>query len=289
LDDVVLWQYLVTGSEGEQITAFSLLDLGLGLMTLVITIAAAKNLPALLEITLLAPLALDKGNRYAMVSITRYLIYSAGALLIFGLVGLEWSDIQWLVAAMGVGIGFGLKEIFANLISGIIILFERPIRIGDTVTLGDVSGTVTRIRIRATTITDWNNKELIVPNQSFIIDPLINWTLSDQVTRIVLPVGIAYGSDTLLAHQLMSDVVNNHPDVMQDPKPTVFFIGFGESSLDFEIRVFVRERVMRMPVQHELYMTLERALSDADIEIPFPQRDLHLRSLDPGVNLGSNR
>ena len=289
LDDVVLWQYLVTGSEGEQITAFSLLDLGLGLMTLVITIAAAKNLPALLEITLLAPLALDKGNRYAMVSITRYLIYSAGALLIFGLVGLEWSDIQWLVAAMGVGIGFGLKEIFANLISGIIILFERPIRIGDTVTLGDVSGTVTRIRIRATTITDWNNKELIVPNQSFIIDPLINWTLSDQVTRIVLPVGIAYGSDTLLAHQLMSDVVNNHPDVMQDPKPTVFFIGFGESSLDFEIRVFVRERVMRMPVQHELYMTLERALRDADIEIPFPQRDLHLRSLDPGVNLGSNR
>ena len=277
LDDVVLWQHLVAGPEGGQLKRFSLLDLGLLLITLLLTIAAAKNLPALLEITMLRPMALDRGNRYAMMSITRYMIYGIGGLLIFALGGLEWSDIQWLVAAMGVGIGFGLKEIFANLISGIIILFERPIRIGDTVTLGEVSGTVTQIRIRATTITDWDNKELIVPNQSFIIAPLINWTLSDQVTRIVLTVGIAYGTDTLLAHQVMTDVVNSAPDVMSDPKPTVFFIGFGESSLDFEIRVFVRERVMRMPIQHALYMALERALSDANIEIPFPQRDLHLK------------
>ncbi|MCP4992740.1 MAG: mechanosensitive ion channel [Gammaproteobacteria bacterium] len=286
LDDVVIWQHLVTGPDGDRITMVSLLDIGFGLMTLVFTIAAAKNLPALLEITLLAPLALEKGNRYAVVSISRYLVYTVGATLIFGMLGLEWSDIQWLVAAMGVGIGFGLKEIFANLISGIIILFERPIRIGDTVTLGDVSGTVTRIRMRATTITDWDNKELIVPNQSFIIDPLINWTLSDQVTRIVIPVGVAYGSDTLLTHQIMSEVVDHHPDVMHDPNPTVFFIGFGDSSLDFEIRVFIKERVMRMPVQHELYMSLERGLRDAGIEIPFPQRDLHLRSVDSGIDLG---
>ncbi len=286
LDEVVIWQHLVSGPDGERITMVSFLDIGFGLMTLIFTIAAAKNLPALLEITLLAPLALEKGNRYAVVSISRYLVYTVGAILIFGMLGLEWSDIQWLVAAMGVGIGFGLKEIFANLISGIIILFERPIRIGDTVTLGDVSGTVTRIRMRATTITDWDNKELIVPNQSFIIDPLINWTLSDQVTRIVIPIGVAYGSDTLLTHQIMSEVVDHHPDVMHDPKPTVFFIGFGDSSLDFEIRVFIKERVMRMPVQHELYMSLERALRDAGIEIPFPQRDLHLRSVDSGVDLG---
>ena len=173
----------------------------------------------------------------------------------------------------------------ANLISGIMILFERPIRIGDTVTVGDISGTVSRIRIRATTNTDWDNKELAVPNKTFIIDPLINWTLSDPITRLVIKVGIAYGSDTEKAHQIMMDVISSHSDVLKEPNPTVFFVGFGDSSLDFEIRVFVRERLLRMPLTHDLHMALDAALRKADIEIPFPQRVLHLRSVDHATGL----
>jgi len=202
-------------------------------------------------------------------------------------IGLGWGDIQWLVAAMGVGLGFGLQEIFANFISGLMILFERPIRIGDAVTVGDVSGIVTRIRMRATTITDWDNKELLIPNKSFVTDPLINWTLSDEITRIVIPVGIAYGSDTEKAHRIMTDVVISHPDVMTEPKPTVLFLGFGDSSLDFKVRAFVREQYKRMSLIHDLHMALDKALREAGIEIPFPQRDLHLRSVDPGIDLKS--
>jgi potassium efflux system protein len=193
--------------------------------------------------------------------------------------------VQWLVAAMGVGLGFGLKEIFANFFSGLILLFERPIRIGDTVTIDGLSGTVTKIRIRATTVTDWDNKEQLIPNQNFLVNPLINWTLSDPITRVVLNVGIAYGSDTERALQVMMDVVQANQDVLDEPPPTIFFIEFGESSLDFEVRVFVRDRIRRMPLRHDLHMAINKALAEAGIEIPFPQRDLHLRSIAPGIEL----
>lgn len=284
LDDVVLWQHISLGVEGEQLTPISLVDVLLACLVLVLMVVAGRNLPGLLEIALLQPMAMDPGTRYTVSNISRYLIYATGTVTAFALIGLAWDDVQWLVAAMGVGLGFGLKEIFANLISGIMILFERPIRIGDTVTVGDISGTVSRIRIRATTITDWDNKELVVPNKTFIIDPLINWTLSDPITRLVIKVGIAYGSDTKKAHQIMVDVVTAHSDVLKEPNPTVFFVGFGDSSLDFEIRVFVRERLLRMPLTHDLHMALDAALRKADIEIPFPQRDLHLRSVDPAIS-----
>ncbi|WP_428603610.1 mechanosensitive ion channel domain-containing protein [Sedimenticola sp.] len=281
LNNVVLWQF-ENGS--GQLANISLWDGLLALLVLMLTLIAGRNLPGLLEIALLQPLNLDLGNRYAVSTMSRYTIYGGGSLLVLNLIGLEWSDVQWLVAAMGVGLGFGLKEIFANFFSGILILFERPIRIGDTVTIGDISGTVSRIRIRATTITDWDNKELVVPNKNFITDPLINWTLSDPITRIVIKVGIAYGSDTDKALRIMTDVVERHPDVMKEPRATIFFTGFGDSSLDFDIRVFVSENLKRMPLIHDLHMGLNKALAEGGIEIPFPQRDLHLRSVAPGIN-----
>jgi potassium efflux system protein len=180
-----------------------------------------------------------------------------------------------------VGLGFGLKEIFANFFSGLIILFERPVRIGDTVTIGDVSGTVARIRIRSTTITDWDNKELVIPNQNLVVEPLINWTLSDQITRITFKVGIAYGPEIERAHRLMSDTVAAHPLVLPEPSSTVLFTGFGDSALEFQVRAFVKEQAQRLQVIHELHMDLAKALAAGGIEIPFPQRDLHLRSLPP--------
>ncbi len=134
--------------------------------------------------------------RYALVSLSQYLIVLIGGVWLFRVLGVSWANVQWLVAAISVGLGFGLQEIFANFVSGLIVLFERPIRVGDIVTIGGVSGTVTRIRARATSITDWDRKELIVPNKEFITGQLINWTLSDSVLRVVIKVALSYGATT---------------------------------------------------------------------------------------------
>ena len=288
-DQVVLWERMLPGADGGQLLPITLVDAGVALLVLLITFVAQRNLPGLLEITLLQPLSIEPGNRYAVANLSRYLIITTGVVSAIGLIGVGWSDLQWLVAAVGVGLGFGLKEIFANFISGLIILFERPIRVGDTITIGEVSGIVSRIEIRATTITDWDNKELIIPNQTLVVEPLINWTLSDQVTRIIFMVGIAYGSDTEKAHRIIVDTITANPLVLEEPMPTVFFTGFGDSSLDFEVRVFVKERIQRMPLTHELHMSLEKALRENGIEIPFPQRDLNLRSVDPATGLTVKR
>lgn len=283
LKEVVLWERMLPGTEGGRLLPITIVDAGLAVLVLLVTFVAQRNLPGLLEIAVLQPLALEPGNRYAVASISRYLIITSGVAAAISLIGVGWGDLQWLVAAVGVGLGFGLKEIFANFVSGLIILFERPVRVGDTVTIGEVSGTVSRIQIRATTITDWDNKELIIPNQTLVVEPLINWTLSDQITRIIFMVGIAYGSDTEKVHRIMMETIAANPLVLEEPSPTVFFVGFGDSSLDFEVRVFVKERIQRMPLTHELHMALEKALRENGIEIPFPQRDLHLRSADPAT------
>ncbi len=282
LNEIILWRYQAAGGG---LSAVSLWDLLLAVAVVILMLVAVKNLPGLLEITVLQPLSLEPGNRYAVTMIGRYSIVATGFFIALNRLGINWEDVQWLVAAMGVGLGFGLKEIFANFFSGLIILFERPIRIGDTVTIEGLSGTVTKIRIRATTVTDWDNKEQVIPNQNFLTSPLINWTLSDPITRVVIGVGIAYGSDTEKALQVITSAVHALPDVLADPPSTVFFVGFGDSSLDFEVRVFVRDRLRREPLKHELHMAINKALAEAGIEIPFPQRDLHLRSIAPGIDL----
>lgn len=285
LDEITIWEHSVPGESGERLIPISLADLGAAGLVLMLTLMAESNLPGLLEIALLEPLNVERGNRYAVSSLIRYLILIVGILAAFSLIGIGWNQVQWLVAAVGVGLGFGLKEIFANLISGIIVLFERPVRIGDTVTIGDISGIVSRIRMRATTITDFDNKELIIPNQTLIVESLVNWTLTEPITRLKFGVGIAYGSDTEKALQLITEAVTSNPQVLDEPTPTVFFVGFGDSSLDFEVRAFVRERSMRLPLLHDLHMALEKSLRENGIEIPFPQRDLHLRSADAALQV----
>jgi potassium efflux system protein len=243
----------------------------------VLTVVTARNLPAVLELAVLQRFPIDGGTRYAIITLVRYVVIALGLVWVSRLIGIEWGRAQWIVAALGVGLGFGLQEIVANFVSGLIILFERPIRIGDVVTVGEVSGTVSRLQIRATTITDWDNKEILVPNKAFITDRVINWTLSNPVTRLLIPVGVAYGSDVGKAHQAISDAVQSVPAVLDDPSPSVLFIGFGESSLDFEIRAFVGQLANRLPTLHELNKAIEAGLRDAGIEIPFPQRDVWLR------------
>jgi potassium efflux system protein len=208
-----------------------------------------------------------------------------GLSVALNILGAQWSKLQWLVAALGVGLGFGLQEIVANFISGLLILFERPIRVGDTVTVGSHTGTVTRIRIRATVLTDWDRKEQIIPNKTFITEQLTNWTLSDSITRQIIQVGVAYGSDVGQVHQVLSQVVADSKRVIAEPPPAVFFVGFGDSSLNFEIRVFVQNMLDIMPLIHELHVAIEAELRRHGIEIPFPQRDIWIRSKGSGPAL----
>ncbi|ANX03693.1 hypothetical protein PG2T_05450 [Immundisolibacter cernigliae] len=279
LDQIVLWRYRLGGEAGAASGVVTLLSLLLAAGIAAVTVFASRNLPGVLEIAVLQRLDMDAGARYAAITVTRYVIVTVGALVAINLLGVEWAKAQWLVAALGVGIGFGLQEIIANFISGLIILGERPFRVGDIVTVGGVSGNVARIRIRATTITDFDRKELIVPNKTFITEQFVNWTLSDQILRVVVKVGIAYGVDTAQAQQLLLGVVQANPRLMSDPAPQVLFTSFGDSALEFEVRAYVRTLQDSVPAQHELHMAINQALREAGIEIPFPQRDVHLRSV----------
>ncbi len=186
---------------------------------------------------------------------------------------------QWLAAGLTVGLGFGLQEIFANFISGLIILFERPVRIGDVVTIGDVSGTVSRIHIRATTITDWDRKEYIVPNKEFVTGRLLNWTLTDQTNRVVVDVGVAYGTDTVQARSLLLSAAQDNCDVMNDPPPIATFEGFGDSALNLRLRCYLPNLDNRLSTITDLHEAIDQAFKQAGIEISFPQQDLHVRSM----------
>ncbi len=189
---------------------------------------------------------------------SRYLIAIVGIIFAFRSIGFDWSQVQWIVAALGVGVGFGLQEIVANFISGLIILFERPVRVGDTVTIGNLTGTVSRIHIRATSMTDGENREIIIPNKSLITEKVINWTLTDSITRVTLKISIAYGTDTLRAQTLILEAVKATPQVLDTPAPSVFFIGFGTSALEFEVRAFVLQLAHRSTVINDLHVAIER-------------------------------
>jgi potassium efflux system protein len=244
-----------------------------------VTVVSVRNFSGVMEILVFRRWSIEAGERYAVNQLAKYLLIAIGFVSVANELGGSWSEVQWLVAALGVGLGFGLQEIFANLVSGIILLFERPIRIGDTVTIGDVTGKVSRIQMRATTLIDWDQKELIVPNKTFITSQLVNWSLSDAITRIVIPVGIAYDSDVEFAHKVMMDTVKTTPKVLAEPAPSVVLIGFGDNSLQFSIRVFVNELADRLPVTHDLHVRLEKALRENHISIPFPHRDVYVHQV----------
>jgi len=282
--DFALWTYTET-VDGEQITRpLTLGGLAVAVLVGVVTAVTVKNIGALLDIVLLQRLELQADATYAIKTVTRYAIAGIGIFVATGLIGVSWSKLQWLVAALGVGLGFGLQEIVANFVSGLIVLAERPIRIGDVVTVGDVSGTVSRIRARATSVIDFDNKEVLIPNKAFITDRVVNWTLSSQVTRLLLKVGIAYGTDIDTAQRVMYQAVRADPNVLVDPPYSVFFVGFGDSALNFEVRAYVDSIDKRLRVTHTLNVAIERALREAGIGIPFPQREVILRAA-PGTTL----
>ena len=283
LREVNLWTEaaIQTGAAGEASQVIqksvTLADLGLAVVFLVLTIAVSRNLPGLLEMAVLQRLPFTPSGRYAITTIARYLLVIVGVILAFNAIGIGWSKVQWLAAAITVGLGFGLQEIFANFVSGIIMLFERPVRVGDAVTIGNISGTVTRIRMRATTITDWNRKELIIPNKEFVTGQVVNWSLSDPILRVTIPIGLAYGSDIALVTKLLMDIAKEHRHVLKDPPPNAYFLGFGESTLNFELRVFIPNYEEMFPVRHELLQKIDSVFQENKLQIAFPQRDIHIR------------
>jgi potassium efflux system protein len=246
------------------------------LAVLAITYVSVRDVPALLELVVLQHLPLESGFRYAVTTLCRYALTALGVSLALHSVGVEWQDAQWLIAAMSVGLGFGLQEIFGNFVSGVILLFERPIRVGDIVTLGETTGIVSRIRMRATTIVDWDRKEYIVPNKDLVTQRLLNWTLSDHTNRVVVTVGVSYGSDTEKACRLLMEAAGEQPHVLADPPPVAFFEGFGDSALNLKLMCFLPDLEHRLQTIHALHTAIDAKFKTAGLEIPFPQRDMNI-------------
>ncbi|MBT3180912.1 MAG: mechanosensitive ion channel [Deltaproteobacteria bacterium] len=282
LNHIVLWTYQA-GIDVTQSPIIKSTTLGHFLMCIVIlaaTYLVAKNLFGFLNIVFFKRLKVNPGTQHATTLIIKYIITVIGATLALDSIGIGWSKFQWLVAALTVGLGFGLQEIVANFVSGIIILFERPISIGDTIAVGGVEGKVTKIQIRATTITDWDNKEVLVPNKSLLTTNITNWTLSDQVVRIVIPIGIAYGSDARKAEEVLLKVAKDNELTLNEPSTSVIFVGFGDNSLDFKLRTYAQSS-NRMTAINKLHLEINDAFNSAGLEIPFPQRDVHIDMLKP--------
>jgi len=279
LENIVLWQHLVKIDNQEVSQPITLTNLMLAGLYVFIAVVSVRNFSGVMELLVFRRLSIEAGGRYAVNQLAKYILVSIGFISVANELGGSWSEVQWLVAALSVGLGFGLQEIFANMVSGIILLFERPIRVGDVITIGDISGKVSRIQIRATTLIDWDRKDVVIPNKTFITSQLVNWTLSDTITRIVIPVGIAYGSDVELAHKVIIDTVRSSPLVLTEPEPSAWFIGYGDSSLNFSIFIFVGELANRLLATHDVLVRLEKAFGEHNIVIPFPQRDIHVRSV----------
>lgn len=222
---------------------------------------------------------LEPALQYAVGKIAGYLFIALGFYVALKLVGIDLSSLAVLAGAVGVGLGFGLQNVISNFVSGLIILAERPIAIGDRVEMGDVAGLVTRISLRSTAIVTNDNITIIVPNSDFITTKVTNWSYGDPKVRIRLPIGVAYSTDPERLRQLLLEVAGEHPKVLRDPAPEVFFSGFGNSSLNFELGVWTAEMTSKpRRFRSELNYAIERKLRENHIEIPFPQRDLHLRS-----------
>ncbi|EEI7190012.1 miniconductance mechanosensitive channel MscM [Salmonella enterica] len=279
LENISLWDVTSTVQGVESLEPITLGAVLIAILVFIITTQLVRNLPALLELALLQHLDLTPGTGYAITTITKYLLMLIGGLVGFSMIGIEWSKLQWLVAALGVGLGFGLQEIFANFISGLIILFEKPIRIGDTVTIRDLTGSVTKINTRATTISDWDRKEIIVPNKAFITEQFINWSLSDSVTRVVLTIPAPADANSEEVTQILLTAAQRCSLVLDNPPPEIFLVDLQQGIQIFELRIYAAEMGHRMPLRHEIHQLILAGFREHGIDMPFPPFQMRLESL----------
>ena len=236
----------------------------------------SKLVRFVLETDVMSRVDLPRGVPNTISKITHYLILLVGFFVVVGMLGLDLGKIAIIAGALSVGIGFGLQNVVNNFVSGLILLFERPIKEGDRIDLGTTSGVIRKIGMRASVVETWQGADVIVPNATLISSELVNWTLQDEVRRIDVQVGVAYGTDPERVLELLLGIAERHPDVLHDPSPFAMFVRIGPSSLDFELRVWATRDFLR--VGSELRVAVYKALKQADIEMPFPQVDLHFRS-----------
>lgn len=287
LENVSLWQFETTLQDIQSVTLGKVLE---AIIFMVITMQLVRNLPALLELALLQHLDLTHGTSYAITTITKYLLILVGGLVVIYLLGIDWSKIQWVVTALGLGLGFGLKDIFANFISGLILLFEKPIRIGDTVTVRDFNGTVTRINTRATVITDWDRKEIIVPNHTLIVEQFINWTLSDTIIRLVLQIAAPAHVDPKFIKKLIKKAAKKCTLLLDIPPPEIYLNDLQQGLQTFEIRLYAAEPGHRMPLRHEFHERILFLYRKYHITIPYPPNQIRVESVssdEQGVRFNS--
>jgi len=231
--------------------------------------------------TLLGKSKIDVGIRIAAGTIFRYIVLVIGFMIVLQTVGIDLSAITILAGALGIGIGFGLQNITNNFVSGLIILFERPIKVGDRIEVGKVSGDVVRISMRSTTIVTNDNISVIVPNSDFISSTVINWSHIDRNVRLNFPVGVSYRENPENVKKILLEVAIENEGVLKEPKPDVLFSDFGESYLEFTLRIWTREYINRPGVlKSQLYYVIFKKFKEAGIEIPYPHRDIILRNLD---------
>lgn len=285
LRDITLWQQTSTTEAGVVTETISLFNLIVALIIVVITYILVRNIQGILEVLIFSRVKLSQGTPYTITTLLTYALVAVGGAWAFSTLGMSWSKLQWLFAALSVGLGFGIQEIFANFVSGIILLFERPIRVGDTVTINDVTGTVAKIRIRAITMIDPDRKEVIVPNKSFVTGQVTNWALSNTVTRLVVSVGVAYGSDLELVKRLLLQAANELPTVLRDPEPRALFLNFGASTLDHELRVYVGQVADRNDTFDALNRRVNELFAENNIDIAFNQLDIFIKNKDTGEEI----
>jgi small-conductance mechanosensitive channel len=243
---------------------------------------AAGALRRFLSRRLLPRLHIERGLAYALSNIVFYILITLGLFISLEATGVDLSSITVLFGALGVGVGFGLQTIVSNFVSGLILLLERPIQVGDHIEMGNLHGTVTRIRMRATEVLTNDNIAVIVPNNELTGQQVINWSRGDDTMRVRIPIGVAYGSDVKKVVQALMDAADEVPEMLKQPKPQVRLTGFGDSSLNFELLGWTRELLTRRGFFiSRVNYAIHDALEKHGIEIPFPQRDLHLKTATP--------
>ncbi len=266
--------------------SMSLGDLLAFLLVIFITVKLSQFIRFVLEQDVMPHLGLQRGVPSTISMLVHYTILAVGFLIAISAAGFQLDRLTLLLGALGVGIGFGLQNLVNNFVSGLILIFERPIKIGDTVDVGTLRGEVRRIGIRSSTVRTFEGAEVIVPNGTLISNEVINWTLSDRMRRIEVKVGVKYGTDPETVLDLLLKTAGEHEHVLEYPKPYALFQAFGDSSLNFSLRFWTRNFDDWLTIQSDVTVAVNNALNEAGIEIPFPQRDLHVRSVDPSTGLG---
>ncbi len=263
--------------------SFTLGGIGTFVLGVLIAVYASRTIRFLLNEEVLSRVAWPPGAKSTTATLAYYGVLFAGLLLALNAAGIETSRFAIIVGALGVGIGFGLQNVVNNFVSGLILMFERPIQPGDIIDIDTLQGRVIEIGLRATRVKTWEGAEVVVPNGNLLSGNLINWTLSDSSRRVELPIGVAYGSNLRRVLDILMKVAAGQREAMQDPAPNVLFVGFGESSLDFVVRFWTKDATVAVAARSEAGVAIAEALAAEGIEIPFPQRDLHIRSMDAGA------